>query len=277
MAPNQQSLAQITQSLSNLDLSKLVKSEFVPLTDPKAAAHQQTRTPTDVKPSKPASSSDDYWAWTPAVETAEIEETFSISHIEEQLLRDAQRRSQKVETVRAPTTTNVTNVDYWDAATETDTPTDSVPSKAQHEESYWEWKSDAKDVFASECILENLKSQSEYREQKQTKTVTSGSTSVANYWDESTDFTIRATRIHVSYWEWESDAKQELIDSILRQIEARKLISASHIEKNLRQAASDAYWSESPVETASDSYWNWESTNPSQVASTGAVESYWDW
>mmetsp|Transcript_16199 Transcript_16199/g.29274 ORF Transcript_16199/g.29274 Transcript_16199/m.29274 type:complete len:275 (+) Transcript_16199:52-876(+) len=274
MAPNQQSLAQITQSLSNLDLRKFVKSEFVPLTDPKAAAHQQTPSPTDVKPSKPASSSDDYWAWTPSVETAEIEETLSISHIEEQLLRDAQNRSQKVETVRAPTTTNV---DYWDEATETDTLTDSVPSKAQHEESFWEWKSDAKDVFASECIVENLKSQSEYREQKQTKTVKSGSASIANYWDESTDSTIRATRTHASYWEWESDAKQELIDSILRQIEACKLTSASHIEKTLRQAASDAYWSEFPVETASDAYWNWESTNPSQVASTGAVESYWDW
>ena len=68
------------------------------------------------------------------------------------------------------------------------------------------------------------------------------------------------------------------LTSILRQNEARILTSASHIEKNLRQAASDAYWNESPVETASDCYWNWESTtNPSQVASTGAVESYWDW
>ena len=145
--PTNKASRTLQQSLSNLDLSTLVKSEFLPLTDPKAAAHQQTPTPTDVKPSKPALSSDDYWAWTPSVETAEIEETLSVSHIEEQLLRDAQRRSQKVETVRAPTTTNV---DYWDEATETDTPTDSVPSKAQHEESYWEWKSDAKDVFSSD-------------------------------------------------------------------------------------------------------------------------------
>lgn len=268
MAPNQQSLAHITESLSNLDLSTLVKSEFLPLTHLKAQQEQ----PRDVtSPSKPASS-DDYWSWTPSVETAEIEETFSASHMEDQLLRDAQRRSQKVETVYASQQNDVAS--YWDEAVETDTTDKPTSIQAQHE-AYWEWESDAKDVFSSESIVDNLVSQSEHLQTKKTDTITSPTLST-NYWDEASSNTIRATRTHASYWKWESTAKQELIDMIRKQKEAQKLTSASHIEKQLHQAASDAYWNEAPVETASDAYWNWEST-PAQVASTGAATNYWDW
>ena len=220
-------------------------------------------------------SSDDYWSWTPSVDAAEAEETFSASHMEEQLLRDAQRRSQKVETVTAATE-QVMDEGYWDEVSETDSTDESPAAQAQH---YWEWTSDAKHVLSSESIVDNLVCQSNYLKSKSVgNNVTSTTAGPANYWDEHmSSNTVQAARTHASYWHWESDAKAKLIQLILKEEEARVLCSASHLETNLVQAATDAYWNESPQETMSDKYWNWEST-PKQVALTGAdATNYWNW
>ena len=84
-------------------------------------------------------------------------ETLSASHMEEQLVKDVQRRSLKVEIVTsADTETQVAG--YWDEATaETDT-TSTTTSVAQHEiASYWDWTTtDAKDVLATDSIVDNL-------------------------------------------------------------------------------------------------------------------------
>lgn len=247
------------------------------MTHPKEQQQQDVEA---VTPKPSSSASDDYWAWTPSVEVEEAREVVSAFHIEEQLLRDAQRRSLKVETVTA-TTTCPEAENYWDESTENDTAESTSPVvQAQHETSYWKWTSDAKNIFDIDSIVDNLVAQSEHLKSKSSeKVVAPSSFAPANYWDEPTDDVIHATRTHANYWTWESDAKQELVEMILKQEQARFVTSGRHIETNLQRAASDAYWNESPclVETASDQYWNWQSS-PQQVACTGAgADNYWDW
>lgn len=271
MAPNQQSLTHITESLSNLDLSSLVKPEFLPL-----AHHKEQQPVQDVTPSRTPAESDDYWSWTPSVEEEETQEIVSASHMEEQLLRDAQRRSQKVETVTSTQTSNVEN--YWDEGNDTSSSIDSPIVQAQHEESasYWTWNSDDKDVFSSESIVDNLIAQKEHLQTKSTdnKIVATSTTTPTNYWNERSETTIRATRTHANYWTWSSDAKAKMIAMIRKEAEARVCTSARHIEENLRREASDAYWNEAAKLSVSDQYWSWNSATPFAVLC--APNNYWD-
>jgi hypothetical protein len=265
MAPNQTKLASIAQTLSQLDLASLTaKSEFLPLTHPK---EQQTHQQKDVIP--PTTNSDDYWSWThtPAVE--DIQETFSVSHMEEQLIQDAQRRSTKVQTVFSASKRTGLE-EYWDMTpSENDSCQKTV--QAQHE-SYWDWQPDAKNVFSADSIVDSMV------HQPKMVTDTVVSTEIQeDYWDESSDNVVRALRTHAAYWDWESTAKTELIAFIKKEEEARFLLSTHHVEENLRQAAHDHYWKwEVSQHNAQDAYWDW-SANAQQAFATTAAADYWDW
>ena len=256
MAPNQTKLASITESLSQVNLSSLaVKTEFLPLTHPKERQLQD-----ESKPTTTIINSDDYWTWTPSED--DTRKTFSTAHIEEQLIQDAQRRSTKVETVFSSTTEE----GYWDMPCETDT-TDQTVSP-QHQ-SYWDWPSDAKDVFSAESIVDNMV----HQRPNTTDCIVSTRTQ-ADYWDMASENVVRATRTHARYWDWESTAKAALILMLKKEEEARVLLSANHIEQNLRQASLDQYWKwEVAQQKTSDVYWDWSAQQP---IATGPAD-YWDW
>lgn len=253
MAPNQTKLASITESLSQLNLSSLaVKSEFLPLTHPKEQQQEESK-PTTIN-------SDDYWAWTPSVDNTQ--ETFSTAHIEEQLIQDAQRHSTKVETVFSSTTEE----GYWDMPCETDTTDKTVTP--QHE-SYWDWPSDAKDMFSAESFVDNMVN----HRPKTTDCIVSTRIQ-ADYWDMPCENVVRAARTHTHYWDWESTAKATLILMLKKEEEARVLFSANHIEQNLRQASVDQYWKwEVAQQNKMDVYWDWSAQQP---IATGPAD-YWDW
>jgi hypothetical protein len=265
MAPNQTKLASITQTLSQLDLASLaVKSEFLPLTHPK---EQQKQRQEVVIQATTTINSDDYWSWTPSVD--DTQETFSVSHIEEKLIQDAQRRSTKVEIV-VSSTPQVEG--YWDMSpSETDSPTPKTVH-AQHE-SYWDWQSDAKDVFSADSIVENLV---HHTPKTSTDNVVVSTNIQEDYWDETSDNVVRAARTHASYWDWDSTAKSQLISLIQREEEARLVLSTHHIEENLIQAAHDHYWKwEVGQQSSQDAYWDWSAD--SKQAPVVAIADYWDW
>ena len=76
-------------------------------------------------------------------------------------------------------------------------------------------------------------------------------------------------------------AKAAWIIMLQKENEARRLLSANHIEQNLRQESLDQYWMWDVVpiqQTMSDVYWDWSAQKQQQQQSmvTGP-DDYWDW
>ena len=143
-------------------------------------------------------------------------------------------------------------------------------AEATESDNYWDSSANPKqDILSSSHIALNLiKSHKE-----KTDVVHSGIDS-NDYWDErSTKDREPVTAQHVnekaveSYWDWSPvDERAALIASIMKDEQARQLLSAEHLTACLKQTASDLYWAEQEVEinctnqpmpASGDDYWAW--------------------
>lgn len=153
--------------------------------------------------------------------------------------------------------------------------------------SYWDWQADQPteqvDILSLSNIESNLVQAARKEENKEYITVAGDD----SYWaEQEQEEPARVSKPqHVespSYWEWtsEQDSKKEMIKSILRDEQARQLVSVNAIQQNLLSAAAPQEAAQVQTEKAShDTYWAWESpVSASHVndASHPNVD-YWAW
>ena len=154
-------------------------------------------------------------------------------------------------------------------------------AEATESDNYWDSSANPKqDILSSSHIALNLiKSHKE-----KTDVVHSGIDS-NDYWDErSTKDREPVTAQHVnekaveSYWDWSPvapvDERAALIASIMKDEQARQLLSAEHLTACLKQTASDLYWAEQEVESNAESQHSWDCSNQ-PIAASG--DGYWAW
>lgn len=147
MAPNRKSPTLFANNLESLNIP--LKAEFLPLTDPREAAqHEQQKCvqhdlTSDPKTEKtpPAVS---YWDWEPDTveeeKLAAIDDLFSLSRFESNLIADSMRRESS--------TANHVPVDESEVNNE--------QTEGQH--SYWDWSNNGVDVVEPETDSQDEKS-----------------------------------------------------------------------------------------------------------------------
>jgi hypothetical protein len=153
--------------------------------------------------------------------------------------------------------------------------------------SYWDWPADQPTEQVNVLSLSNIESnliQAAQKEDNKEYITVAGDDS---YWaEEAQEEPVRVSKPqHLetpSYWEWtsEQDSKKEMIKKILRDDQARQLVSGKAIQQNLLSAAPPQDAVQVQTEKASnDTYWAWESpVSASHVndASHPNVD-YWTW
>jgi hypothetical protein len=153
--------------------------------------------------------------------------------------------------------------------------------------SYWDWPADQPTEQVSVLSLSNIESnlvQAAQKEDNKEYITVAGDDS---YWaEQAQEEPLRVSKSrHVespSYWEWtsEQDSKKETIKNILRDEQARQLVSGKAIQQNLLRAA--APQEAAQVQTgkiSNDTYWAWESpVSASHVNDASHPNAdYWTW
>jgi hypothetical protein len=153
--------------------------------------------------------------------------------------------------------------------------------------SYWDWPADQPTEQVNVLSLTNIESnlvQAAQKEDNKEYITVAGNDS---YWaEQAQEEQVRVSKPqHVespSYWEWtsEQDSKKEMIKKILRDEQARQLVSGKAIQQSLLRTAPPQDAVQVQTEKASnDTYWAWESpVSASHVndASHPNVD-YWTW
>jgi hypothetical protein len=161
--------------------------------------------------------------------------------------------------------------DYWGWETEAHDETDT----------YWDWAENPnQDMLTGNHIALNLVKAHVHK----TNMIRSGVDS-ESYWNETSAKDAEpVTAQHInqeateSYWEWSPavDARQAMIDVIMKDEAARQMLAVDHIAKNIREASSDMYWKDDTMqEEHADSFKYWEFPSAQPIAASG--NSYWAW
>lgn len=254
MAPNKKSLSLLVQSLSNHDLTGLIKSEYLPLTHAKTAIAPVERQAVI----RNTELSQDYWSW--SVDEGESQEVTSCECIEAQLLEDA------------VCLTAAEKDAYWDE------PSYNAGVTSAEQESYWNWSSNANDhLFTAKHIEANLTS---FVAPDVVRTVHAADTD--KYWEVVSVKDKEAQTVHSGidssdYWNTPNtadDIKAALIHLIVKEDTIRQMLSAEHVESQLTKNASDSYWQwQESCNEDNNNYWIWKAE--SRPISMGP-ENYWD-
>jgi hypothetical protein len=153
--------------------------------------------------------------------------------------------------------------------------------------SYWDWPADQPTEQVNVLSLSNIESnlvQAAQKEDNKEYITVAGDDS---YWAEQA----QEEPVHVSkpqhvespsYWEWtsEQDFKKQTIKHILRDEQARQLVSGQAIQQNLMRAAAPQEAVQVQTEkVCNDFYWAWESpVSASHVNDASHPNAdYWTW
>jgi len=232
MAPNKKSLAQLVETLSSHDLTSMIKSEYLPLTHAKAQDTLSAVVHTE-KPTLATQESDDYWNWTAP---AEMDVPLS--------LEEATRLTAE-ETIA-----------YWDE-----------PMTQSTSDCYWDWSvSPHAHVLTASHVESNLLS---FVAPVDVVRMVHASDS-GIYWDMTSAKDKESKLMHsavesTDYWytpNTNTQVQAAILTRILQDESIRHLLSAEHLEEQLQQCASDAYW-------------QWGASNSITAVSMGPID-YWD-
>jgi hypothetical protein len=153
--------------------------------------------------------------------------------------------------------------------------------------SYWDWSADQPTEQVNVLSLSNIESNVIQAAQKQDNKECITVAGDDSYWaEQAQEEPVRVSKPqHVespSYWEWtaEQDSKKETIKNILRDEQARQLVSGKAIQQNLLRAAAPQEAAQVQTEKASNgTYWAWESpVSASHVNDASHPNAnYWTW
>jgi hypothetical protein len=297
MAPNVKQIALLSQLLENLDI---VQQKFLPLTHPSEEQQQQK-----VQESV-TSDSYSYWDWPSedvVDDSAPTKDLFSVSNIESNLLKEAEKLNTKSDD---KVVVEKHNNNYWEEKVEDtlnncgDNVVDAAEITAnnvpQHEVSYWDWRVDerqtriesilqeeyARKQVSAERIQAHILVDSWKRKTNLDEVVAKKNKHHDSYWNWESPVvsprTMDASHPCFSYWDWTSDAncdnngnvqKAKLIDVILQEELLRDMLSVKHMELAEQNSTAKGR----PIlscRSPSDDYW----TFPSEKNENA---HYWDW
>ena len=148
----------------------------------------------------------------------------------------------------------------------------SWSEEATESENYWDSSANPKqDILSSSHIALNLVKS---HDKEKTDVVHYSGIDSNDYWDERSNKDREpATANHVnkeaveSCWDWSPVDEQTMIARVMKDEQARQLLSAEHLTACLKQTASDFYWAEQEVEI--------NCSNQPMAASDG--DGYWAW
>jgi hypothetical protein len=267
MAPNLNNVAILELPVAAEALQNTIQFKFLPLTDPREQGQfleQQQKLESETAAEEYSVS---YWDWTantPEEKVQKKHDLFSVSHIESNMINDAQKAAYS-----SPWQQLAAHDDYWAEHSEATDEEKDLSTKPQHKsDGYWYWAVN-RNIHA-EHMAERLTSTSRIESQLLPR-VQAGS-SVRNdkhdsYWTWQ-DTVIRQQLDQnpiQDYWKWNTlsmdDEKQHLIQSLLEYDAARQLFTADHIEKQLVAHASRVQRGQEVVFAAgainSSAYWYW--------------------
>ena len=255
MAPNKKSLSLLVQSLSNHDLTGLIKSEYLPLTHAKSAVAPVERQAVI----RNTESSQGYWNWTADAE-GEAQESTACNDIEDSFSEGSVHL------------TAAEKASYWDESTY------NAGDTLAEQESYWNWSANTNDHLLTATHIEaNLAS---FVEPNVVRIINAADTD--KYWevvsvkDKETQTICSGVDSH-DYWNTPNtthDIKNSFFNLILKEDAIRQMLSAEHVVAECTKNASDSYWQwEEPSNQDNNNYWVWKAE--SRPISLGP-ENYWD-
>lgn len=246
MAPNRKNISVLVDSLEGLDVANVVQSKFLPLTHA-------------------------------SEEFKHVEKTV----VEPKIVIEPKVEETKAEEKEGDYIVNAdAEASYWDWE-----PEEEVSEKDQLIQQILK-EEEIRQKLSSSRIQENLVKDAAESKEEVAEVVQSAENS-DDYWNEAPAVVTAqhlkdASHPKNNYWDWEDaqmeDKNQSMITTILRDEAARQLMSVSHVEQTLKNAAPVSENVSKPA-AAHDSYWNWDSAcvAPHVVDGTHPRNSYWDW
>mmetsp|Transcript_339 Transcript_339/g.745 ORF Transcript_339/g.745 Transcript_339/m.745 type:complete len:491 (-) Transcript_339:120-1592(-) len=179
------------------------------------------------------------------------QQVVSLGNIEAQLIKEAERRSTENEDEIVRAGGDVPEEGYWDWDAENDVPPEDVLSADYIASMLMKGLQNTQDGFDDNCVQMSGPQH---------------------------------------YWDWPTlsseETKQKVINSILEDEHARKLLSVSHVEANLLKGAARGSGDVvRNVDTSAEDYWAWtEQPSAKQLVKAPHMDdpthpnhSYWDW